>query len=153
MDKQKQIEEMAKHCCNACEMGWGCDYGDCAEKGKDGYKNCGIAKETAEMIYNAGYRKIHENAVVLTEAESFGDIEDLLTEFDEMGFTPTNLHPYPNAYASNWKLRLAWAIGQLRNATAVEILQKVKSYTLDKEVGMKYLIDKLAKEYGVEIDE
>ena len=69
MDKQKQIEEMAKYCCNACEMGWGCDFGDCAEKGKDGYKNCKLAKETAEMIYNAGYRKIPENAVVLTDEE------------------------------------------------------------------------------------
>ena len=67
IDKQKQIEEIAKYCCNACEMC--CDYGDCAEKGKDGYKNCGLAKETAEKLYNAGYRKIPENTVVLTREE------------------------------------------------------------------------------------
>ena len=59
-DKRDQIEEMAKYCCNACEMGF---VGDCAENGKDGYKNCGLAKETAEMIYNAGYRKLSEIAL------------------------------------------------------------------------------------------
>lgn len=32
-----------------------------------------------------------------------------------------------------------------------EILQKVKSFALDKEVGLKYLIDRLAKENGVEV--
>lgn len=69
MDKQKQIEEMAKYCCNACEMGWDYDFGDCAEKGKDGYKNCRLAKETAEMLYNAGYRKIPEGAVVFIPTE------------------------------------------------------------------------------------
>ena len=34
---------------------------------------------------------------------------------------------------------------------AKEILKKVKSYTFDKEVGLRYLINQLAKEYGVEI--
>lgn len=67
MEKQKQIEEMAKYCCNCCEMGWGCDFGDCNEKGEGGYKECKLAKETAEMLYNAGYRKIPEGAVVVSE--------------------------------------------------------------------------------------
>lgn len=45
-----------------------------------------------------------------------------------------------------------WCKQQAVKDTAKEILQKVKSYTLDKEVGMKYLIDRLAKEYSVEVD-
>lgn len=53
-DKQEQIEEIAKYICNACEMGFDID-GDCAEG--NNYKTCGISKETAEYIYNAGYRK------------------------------------------------------------------------------------------------
>lgn len=36
--------------------------------------------------------------------------------------------------------------------TAKEILRKVKSYTLDKEVGMKYLLKRLGEEYGVEVE-
>jgi RimJ/RimL family protein N-acetyltransferase len=34
--------------------------------------------------------------------------------------------------------------------TAREILHKVRSYTLDKEVGMRYLLKRLEKEYGVD---
>lgn len=75
MDKKKQIEEMAKYCCGCCEMSWGCDDGDCAEKGEDGYKNCGLAKGTAEKLYNAGYRKIPEVDCVLTN----DDVAELLT--------------------------------------------------------------------------
>lgn len=65
MDKKKQIEEMARDfgnaqyrcnkdslCCKECILG-----GDC------------IPYEYARVAYNAGYRKIPENAVVLTEKE------------------------------------------------------------------------------------
>lgn len=62
MEKQKQIEEMAKYCCNPCEMSWGCDSGYCSEKGRDAYKTCSLAKETAERLYNAGYCKESETA-------------------------------------------------------------------------------------------
>ena len=84
MDKQKQIEEMAKYCCNVCEMSWGCDDGCCAEKGQDGYKNCGLAKETAEKLYNAGYRKIPENAVIVPDmaGKDFYTVEK--SEWDKM---------------------------------------------------------------------
>ena len=60
-DKQKQIEEMAKvYCINK----YSCN------------KDCTVQKtevcdiyETCESLYNAGYRKIPENVVVLTEKE------------------------------------------------------------------------------------
>lgn len=38
---------------------------------------------------------------------------------------------------------------KVRYETAKCILEKVYSYTLDDEVGMRYLLQKLAKEYGV----
>lgn len=53
-DEKQMIEEMAKFVCNACEMGGGFN-GECAV-GND-YKKCGISVETAEALYNAGYRK------------------------------------------------------------------------------------------------
>lgn len=65
MDKQKQIEEMARDfgnaqyrcnedspCCKECILN-----GDC------------IPYEYARVAYNAGYRKIPEGAVILTKAE------------------------------------------------------------------------------------
>ena len=60
MDKQKQIEEMAKVICthiNPCENCTEYDFGYCKFLG------------WCEKLYNAGYRKIPENAVVLTREE------------------------------------------------------------------------------------
>ena len=57
MSREKQIEEMAKFVCNACEMGGGFD-GECALD--NDYKTCHISVETAEALYNAGYRKQSE---------------------------------------------------------------------------------------------
>lgn len=59
MDKQKQIEEMAKvleFCCNG-----------------ENIENCNSDRSCdscrAKYLYDAGYRKIPENAVVLTDEE------------------------------------------------------------------------------------
>ena len=51
-DKEKQIEEIAKHCCFPCDME--CN-GECLE-GTDPCK-CYISLEVAKTLYNAGYRK------------------------------------------------------------------------------------------------
>lgn len=56
MTRQEQIDEMAKHICNVCEMGHGFS-GDCSEGGQDYYKRCTLTQETAKALYNAGYHK------------------------------------------------------------------------------------------------
>ena len=38
-----------------------------------------------------------------------------------------------------------------RLSAAQEIFKKVYSYTIEKEVGTRYLVRRLAKEYGVEL--
>ena len=38
-----------------------------------------------------------------------------------------------------------------KSDTVKEVLSKVLKFTLDDEVGMRYLIKNLAKEYGVEL--
>jgi hypothetical protein len=38
-----------------------------------------------------------------------------------------------------------------RTKTAQEIFKKVYSYTVEKEVGTRYLIRRLASEYGIEL--
>lgn len=57
MTKQEQIEDMAKHICSVCD--WmeasGCMKGDI-----DDYTQCSRTMETAEAIYDAGYRIIRE---------------------------------------------------------------------------------------------
>lgn len=59
MTKQEQIEEMSKHICNVCEMGFSFN-GDCSEGGQGYYKRCTLTQETAKALYDAGYRKVDE---------------------------------------------------------------------------------------------
>lgn len=61
MDKQKQIEEMARIICKN-----GANDGDCDKCGF--HKKCYKFKD-AGSLYNAGYRKINEGAVVLTRED------------------------------------------------------------------------------------
>lgn len=72
MDKQKQIEEMTKETCWQQIYPYGDDrpfcfltHGVC----KCCYDNQCDHYEVCERIYNAGYRKIPENAVIMTETE------------------------------------------------------------------------------------
>lgn len=41
-------------------------------------------------------------------------IEDLLVDFDEMGFMPTTTCLYPNEYALQWKQKLISEVERLR---------------------------------------
>ena len=54
MTREEQIEEMLPYMCHCCEMEAG--FGECAEM-RDAEK-CMIAREAAEDLYDAGYRKI-----------------------------------------------------------------------------------------------
>ena len=63
----------------------------------------------AEALYNAGYRKI-ENA---NGHNLPHEIDYLLTEFDEMGFAPTNVCDNPEGKAKLWKSALVYEIGLL----------------------------------------
>ena len=63
MDKQKQIKEMAKIMTVECGECYTCKY-----KEYDSDRRC-MDCLSAEELYNAGYRKIPENAVVLTDDE------------------------------------------------------------------------------------
>ena len=67
MDKQKQIEEMARVISVNCGECYTCKY--------QGDINC-VDFLSAEELYNAGYRKIPENAVVLTR-EEYKTLKDL----------------------------------------------------------------------------
>ena len=55
MTKQEQIEEMAKYVCNVCDFK--CDW---FQSGMKEDSICTTAQETAEALYNEGYRKIDE---------------------------------------------------------------------------------------------
>lgn len=68
MTKQEQIEDIAKYVCNVCDFK--CDW---FQSGMKEGSICTTAQETAEALYNAGYRKIDEfekeNACLLKACE------------------------------------------------------------------------------------
>lgn len=61
MNKQEQIEEMAKTSCVACAPHNCCPI-------LDKFRPCDAALEYAEAIYNAGYRKV-ENVYIIVSPE------------------------------------------------------------------------------------
>ena len=139
MDKQKQIEEMARTLTT-------CERNSCVGCGRE----C-IDYRMAKAIYNAGYRKIPEGAVVLTGTETEECLEDLLTEFDEMSFYPATLMPNAEECAREWKRKLIYAIGQLRKETAEKFAERVKMafyYEFDELIPsiMADKIDEICKE-------
>lgn len=115
MDKQKQIDEMAR-------VLTPCPRNTCVGCGME----C-IDYRMAKAIYNAGYRKITENAVVLTGTETEQRFEDLMVAFDEMGFMPNTTHPFPEEYVETWKQRLIFVFGQVRKETAERFAEMAKN--------------------------
>lgn len=85
-------------------------------------KDCPLSVITFMSI--KGFCKIPENAVVLTGSETTERLEDLLIDFDEMGFYPAITCPNPDEYAREWKSKLIYAIGQLQKETVDEIKNK-----------------------------
>ena len=81
-------------------------------------------------------------------------IEDLLIDFDEMGFIPTTLHPTdPDAYAREWKDKLIEALKGYRKASDVarDIIDILKSAGIDE---WRYpVIAELKKKYTQSLNE
>jgi hypothetical protein len=117
---------------------------------------------TAKELHDLGYRKIPENAVVLTGMETEQQFEDLMVAFDEMGFMPNTTHPFPEEYVETWKQRLIFVFGQLRKETAEKFARLVEFHsvsTRDEEgreiftisaLGLKEI---LHEEFGIPYDE
>lgn len=157
MTDEKMIEEMAVICC-----GGKIDCTQCFEE----YKNVmGIkikkradhcqAYNYAETLYNAGYRKLPENAVVTTREM-----------YDEL-YKKANLYEYQkeNAVVLTKEEHKQWlkdciesnekAKEIARKETAREILEYL--YNQRNDIGQlivtEWSLYKLTKQYGVEVEE
>ena len=120
MDKQKQVEEMAKvvqrDMCGdiPCEE---CNYHG---KMKILPRYCGTYL-IAEMIYNAGYRKIPENAVVLTREE----YEIIDHNIKHLETVCNNLEKERNELERNYEYNLVQERRKIRKETAIKFAEKV----------------------------
>ena len=65
--------------------------------------------------------------------------------------TERDIKPHRNGIHGHIAERLAKKGYRKESDTAREIFEKVLKFTLDDEVGLRYLIKNLAKEYGVEL--
>ena len=97
-------------------------------------------------------------------------IDELLIDFDEMGFVPTTLCENPDEYARDWKKQLLVEIKRLKDENkqlktecallddelriarqeTIDVLNKVKEKLNNTPNGWAYTtyIDELIKEYG-----
>ena len=169
MTRQEQIEEMAKYVCNVCDFK--CDW---FQSGMKEDSICTTAQETAEALYNAGYRKIQDGTVVLSREEyemlkslydtqkgaimtsSIGDlpltVEGLRKAVDEitrLNRVETELQEL-NAKYYNEAKDLRRELKQTRKDTAKAILN-VLYFNLQN--GVMGRIQEIAKNYGVEVEE
>ena len=136
MDKQKQIEEMARDfgnaqyrcyedspCCKECIL-----KGDC------------IPYEYARVAYNAGYRKIPEKAVVLTR-EEYDKLQSLKDEnIEERDIHFKNLCGYKDEIA-----RLQKQVDELKERLHMIFALGFDYDGCDKAESLKGLIDELVK--------
>ena len=145
----KQIEEMAKAMLNEAIKDYPTE--TVFKDGKLREAFYPIFVKYGEAVYNAGYRKIPEGAVVLTGMETEQQFEDLLVAFDEMGFMPNTTHPFPEEYVETWKQRLIFVFGQLRKEAVEEFAERIKMafyYEFDELIPsiMADKIDEICKE-------
>ena len=114
MTKQEQIEEMAKDLENTI-LGLGIH----------------LCRKSAEKLYDLGYRKGETISYKAMIDHSYLDrINELLIDFDEMGFVPTTLCENPDKYAQDWRKQLLVEIKRLK-AENEELSKVVSSKVYD----------------------
>lgn len=144
MERDKMIEEMTENglCCIACEM---CDEtlkngkfvkAECLESGYT--NNCSISRHVAEAFIDAGYRKVPDGAVVLTQEMAYQYRKDLT--------------------------KVQYLKDEIRKETERDILKKLNGFRFvrydefdeDKEVASwtcdEEDVEKFAKEIGVVVE-
>ena len=132
MNKQQQIEELAGTICNACKERF-----EISKKCKNVIEPCLAAYAHAEALYNAGYRKIPEDSVVLSR-EVYDEIRTYQSYIPEM----------------------KKAFDKIRNAIIKETAEKIfkmliselesNKFLYGKRIIMEADVENLAKQFGVE---
>lgn len=145
MTKQEQIEEMAvigcvrnpqAHTAEECSK---CDF-------KQGMCN---AYRHAEALYNAGYRKISENVVVLTK-EEYEDLKVAADNYDPFWFCSFGgCEGARKGCKDDCEMSI---FVQERKKTAKEILQEWADDNSSMGLDNTF-VNNIAKRYGIEVEE
>ena len=79
-------------------------------------------------------------------------IDELLIDFDEMGFVPTTLCENPDEYAQDWKKQLLVEIARLEKENACLLKACEEQFTFDTTQNKKYSIfDSVRKTFADEV--
>lgn len=79
-------------------------------------------------------------------------IDELLIDFDEMGFIPTTLCENPDEYAQDWKKQLLVEIKRLKEENAFLLKACEEQFTFDTTQNKKYSVfNSVRKEFADEV--
>lgn len=122
-------------------------------------KSCKQCEAIVEALREAGYGDVTEYKAEIERLQSNTPqyLEDLLIEFDEMGFAPTTVCPNPDKYATEWRDRLVNCVNDATKQARTDVLNELKkkthnyypsidSYCMSQHVVLVRDIDELIKE-------
>ena len=103
--------------------------------------------EVAELIYKAGYRKVDENAVVLTQEEE----QDLIHEMYEKGKFDIFIELRSTVYENTRKETARELLELIYQSLATCLVHYKDGHYYFEEFDVTYILKTAEKQFGVEI--
>ena len=149
MEKEKQIEEMAKVLCSLIKDGIRKDCEKCYFK-HDGYRHTCKFRKRAIKLYKAGYGNVKEAVKEALQKEQRKEIKKQEAFAQAMGFTP-DTSPY--YIAKKYKEKFEYAMKELAEARKTTFMEIMETLRFGYELPIDDIMHKIAKEYGAETEE
>lgn len=146
MEKEKQIEEMAKFI-----NGSKCPTEKCPKMDKEQEKAFGPCNiHRAQILYDAGYGNVKEAVKEALQKEQEKEIKKQEAFARAMGFAP-DASPY--YIARKYKEKFEYAMKELAEARKETFMEIMEMLRFGYELPIDDIAREMAKEYGVEVEE
>ncbi len=144
MEKEKQIEEMAKFI-----NGSKCPTEKCPKMDKEQEKAFGPCNiHRAQILYDAGYGNVKEAVKEALQKEQEKEIKKQEAFARAMGFAP-DASPY--YIARKYKEKFEYAMKELAEARKETFMEIMEMLRFGYELPIDDIAREMAKEYGVEV--
>lgn len=145
MEKEKQIEEMAKFI-----NGSKCPTEKCPKMDKEQEKAFGPCNiHRAQILYDAGYGNVKEAVKEALQKEQEKEIKKQEAFARAMGFTP-DTSPY--YIARKYKEKFEYAMKELAEARKETFMEIMEMLRFGYELSIDDIAREMAKGYGVEVE-
>lgn len=145
MEKEKQIEEMAKFI-----NGSKCPTEKCPKMDKEQEKAFGPCNiHRAQILYDAGYGNVKEAVKEALQKEQEKEIKKQEAFARAMGFAP-DASPY--YIARKYKEKFEYAMKELAEARKETFMEIMEMLRFGYELPIDDIAREMAKEYGVEVE-